>query len=1021
MRILFLYLRIFIVDLRFFVRLTIPILRSLFLLVFATITSLTFGQDRCGTVQYMKNTQDENFQLNQLQFEEWIQKKIRARKRSTAQRQQAIFEIPVVVHVIHNGEAVGSGTNISDAQVLSQISVLNEDYRRMNADASLTPTEFLPLAGSMDIEFVLAKQDPEGLATTGIERVQGTKSLWSLNDNYELKSLSYWPAEDYLNIWVCNLTGVLGYSQFPVSDLPGLESSSDNRLTDGVVIAYNAFGSEDDGPFVLTSKYRKGRTTTHEVAHFFGLRHIWGDDNGQCGGTDYVNDTPNQASETLGCPSAAPMSCGVRTMFQNYLDYTDDVCMNLFTVEQIGRMTSVIENSPRRASLLSSPGLLDPVPVANDLGIRKIISPLDGECNGMVTPTIEVRNYGSNVVSSARITLRVDGVIVETKNFTITSLSPLQSTTLSFSPTSFTSGVHVVSFEITLTNGITDGGSSNNFLSKSVIVPETIALPIVENFNSVPSSWQIINPDLKTTWQLAAAPNDDPSNIAMKMDFFNYEDNLGEIDLLVTPSFDLTSEPVALLLFDVAYARFQTDLDGLKVIVLSNCNADINEGTVVYNKSGAALQTAQPTTNAFVPANGSQWRTEFIDLSAFAGQGNLQLAFVGINDWGNNLYLDNIRVVTTPLDDVELVEVISPSPVVCSNEIAPKVRIRNLGTLITSVKVRVTVNGVNPTTQTFDDLNLFGGSEIELELSQVALLSGTNTVYVELLEPNGLPDINPSNNTITTYSVVNSTIEEIPIRQNFEGEYDEEWTTINPLGGADWELKSMGTNHVLFLSGYNNSTVGDRSWFVSPQLDLSAATEASLSFDVSYAYRTGRIDRLLVLASTDCGITYSDTLLNEESVVLANGETSDSPWLPNDSDWQRGWPVNLTAYAGESDLRIAFVFVNGNGNNIYLDNIEFFVSAIPMTVSNSMEVYLNPFNLSEQEDSQLKVTFSLPEKGPVSIEVIDMVGRILISETPQNVLNQTYTISVPDIPAGVYIVRATSSTETFSKRVIIVK
>jgi hypothetical protein len=108
---------------------------------------------------------------------------------------------------------------------------------------------------------VLARQDPEGLATTGIVRIQGPVSSWSINDNYELKALSYWPAEDYLNIWVCNLTGVLGYSQFPVSGPPGLENSSDNRLTDGVVIAYNAFGSKDDGPFNLLNKYGKGRTT----------------------------------------------------------------------------------------------------------------------------------------------------------------------------------------------------------------------------------------------------------------------------------------------------------------------------------------------------------------------------------------------------------------------------------------------------------------------------------------------------------------------------------------------------------------------------------------------------------------------------------------------------------------------------------------------------------------------------------------------------------------------------------------
>jgi hypothetical protein len=189
-------------------------------------------------------------------------------------------------------------------------------------------------------------------------------------------------------------------------------------------------------------------------------------------------------------------------------------------------------------------------------------------------------------------------------------------------------------FEVTLTNGVADGGSSNNGMSQTVIIPEITSLPILENFNAIPALWDIVNPDLKTTWEIASAPNADPTNTAAKMDFFNYKDNFGEIDLLVTPVFDLSTEPVALLLFDVAYARFQNDQDGMKVIVLSDCNADINQGTVVYDKSGAALQTRSPTTEEFVPSNESQWRTEFIDLSAFAGRSNLQLAFVGINDWG---------------------------------------------------------------------------------------------------------------------------------------------------------------------------------------------------------------------------------------------------------------------------------------------------------------------------------------------------------------------------------------------------
>jgi hypothetical protein len=1005
------------------VRLIIFIFRSITILVFATIPSLTIAQDRCGTVEYMKTLQGERFYENRLNFEQWLEQRMQAEKRQGLHRQQAIYQIPVVVHVIHSGEAIGTGRNISDAQILSQISVLNRDYNRLNTDAANTPPEYQSLAGSFEVEFVLAKQNPEGLSTTGIVRVQGPKSSWSINDNYELKSLSYWPAEDYLNIWVCNLSGLLGYAQFPVSGMPGLGNSSNNRLTDGIVVTNTAFGSEEDGNFNLLNKYKRGRTTTHEMGHFFGLRHIWGDDEGQCDGSDFVDDTPNQAGSTSGCPTQPLSSCGTTSMHQNFLDYTDDACMNLFTLGQVDRMTTVLENSPRRATLLTSHGLSDPLPVANDLGVREIISPLSGECNTLVTPVIDIRNYGSNSASSTQINVKVDDILVETKNFALNpALSPLGSTTLNFSPTSLTSGLHTVTFEIVLTNTTPDGSAINNTISQQVLIPETIALPVTENFNSLPPSWQIINPDGKTTWELATAPNADPSNTAMKMDFYDYEDNLGEVDLLITPVFDLTNAPVALLLFDVAYARFNDDNDGLKVVVLSDCNADINQGTVVYEKTGASLETRSPSTNEFIPVNESQWRNEFIDLSAFAGQNNLQLAFVGINDWGNNLYLDNISIITTPLNDVALETIISPSPVLCSNQVNPRIRVKNIGTLLTSVKARAIINGQSSEVQTFSELSLLGGNTLELELSPITLATGANTVYVELLEPSGLPDVNPSNNSKTSYSVVNNASDEIPVRENFEEEFEDQWTIINPSGGMNWEEKRIGSNNTLFFNAFNNQVIEDKSWLVSPVLDFSATTAATLSFDLSYAYRSSANDQLLILTSRDCGITYSDTVFNASRIELANAVTSSTSWEPGDSVWQRNKEVNLTVLAGEPEVRIAFVFINQNGNNIYLDNIEFFVSEKPIPIDNQMSVYPNPFNISEQTDSDpLRVTFNLPEKGPVLIEMIDLVGRILMSEIPPNVLNQTYMISVPDIPAGTYIVRATTQSGIFTQRVIILK
>lgn len=330
--------------------------RCTFLLTF--ITFIVASQQRCGTDLYNQMMRNNNLVLEREdQFEQWLMQNMRVKKsKNVNQRSESEpYQIRVVVHVIHNGEALGQATNIADAQIRSQIEVLNNDFKRLNADAINTPSEFQSLAGSVNIEFVLANQDPEGLPSSGINRVKGTKTSWTIQDNKDLKSLSYWSSTHYLNIWVCNLTDYLGYTQFPVSTIPGLENSPANQLTDGIIIWYKAFGSTDAGNFNLDPSYNKGRTTTHEMGHFLGLRHLWGEKN-DCTGNDYVEDTPPQHSSMSGCPSHPQKQCPsnnpVSAMFQNFLDFTDDNCQNLFTKGQVDRMITVLENSPRRSSLL---------------------------------------------------------------------------------------------------------------------------------------------------------------------------------------------------------------------------------------------------------------------------------------------------------------------------------------------------------------------------------------------------------------------------------------------------------------------------------------------------------------------------------------------------------------------------------------------------------------------------------------------------------------------------------------------
>lgn len=319
------------------------------------LSFFSYAQDKCGTMQFNETPMGHNEIESKNQFEDWL--KARMNKKQSFGKQfdtqsETVYQIPVVIHVIHNGESYGTGSNILDEQIISQIDSLNKDFRRLNADQSNTPAQFVGDAADVKIEFVLAKRDAEGLPTTGIVRAQGNQSSYTINEANQLAANSYWPAEEYFNIWVADLSnGLLGFAKFPVSNLAGMDDSPNlNRLTDGVYVDYEYFGIGFGA-----EEFSKGRTLTHEVGHWIGLRHIWGD--GGCGVDDFCDDTPEQSGSTSSSSTCGDLAgkdtcgSGLPDMFQNYMDYTSDVCMNLFTTCQGDRMRTVIENSPRRKYL----------------------------------------------------------------------------------------------------------------------------------------------------------------------------------------------------------------------------------------------------------------------------------------------------------------------------------------------------------------------------------------------------------------------------------------------------------------------------------------------------------------------------------------------------------------------------------------------------------------------------------------------------------------------------------------------
>lgn len=320
---------------------------TLAMLVMLIWTAETFANEKqeqerkCGTMENLERLKknDTALEAHMQEIENFTQGYL---KNNSANHVMSTVNIPVVVHVIYNT----SSQNITDAQIQSQIDVLNEDFQRTNADKINTPSVFSNVAANSEITFCLATINPSGAPTTGITRTSTSKISFTSDDAVKYTSSGgkdAWPAGKYLNLWVCNLGGgLLGYAQFP----------GGASATDGVVINYQYFGRNGSA----LAPYNKGRTGTHEVGHWLNLRHIWGD--ASCG-NDYVADTPVQQTSNYGCPSFPHSTCSNGSngdMFMNYMDYTDDACMNMFSLGQKSRMQTLFTSSGARASLLTSNG-----------------------------------------------------------------------------------------------------------------------------------------------------------------------------------------------------------------------------------------------------------------------------------------------------------------------------------------------------------------------------------------------------------------------------------------------------------------------------------------------------------------------------------------------------------------------------------------------------------------------------------------------------------------------------------------
>lgn len=300
----------------------------------------------------VNKTTNAKYQFQKMRYEQVLESQINFQKNFRVAAD--IIRIPVVVHVIHNQiNGLIAESNISDEQIYSQIKVLNEDYRKKEGTLGYNTN---PVGADVEIEFFLASIDPSGNPTSGITRHYSSRTTFNIvndNDRTAISNLGYWDSNKYLNIWVAAFSsGYIGYGEFPFAEsIEGLDVDSDERL-DGVFIDYTVFGKK-----IGTNKsgiYSFGRTVTHEIGHWMGLYHTWGDE--RCG-TDYVADTPTAAGSNSSafCRDIFSTCSGTRTrnMIENYMDYSPDSCMNIFTKGQKERMRAALELSKRRKRVLN--------------------------------------------------------------------------------------------------------------------------------------------------------------------------------------------------------------------------------------------------------------------------------------------------------------------------------------------------------------------------------------------------------------------------------------------------------------------------------------------------------------------------------------------------------------------------------------------------------------------------------------------------------------------------------------------